>query len=86
MSDNISLSSNTPSPTPEDVEMRPSSVAQKEAASLQILLELMEEFTPHMKGTFVLNKAWWDLSADNPGIHVRVLPTLPPPPLTMILF
>lgn len=81
MSDNASISSDTSSPAPEDVKLRPSKVAEKETASLQILFDLMKKFTPHIKGTFVLEKNWWDLNAENPGIHVRLLSILAAPPL-----
>jgi len=71
MSESTSPSSSISSPAPEDVELRPSSVAEKEAASLQNLFDLMEEFTPYMGGTFVFDKEWWEEKTSNCGLQVR---------------
>lgn len=86
MSDRSSILSNRSSPAPEHIELRPSIVAKKEATSLQVLFRLMNQYTPHMKGSFVLSQSWWDSHAGVSGIHVRLFPNLTIPPLIKVIF
>jgi len=86
MADSVSISSNASPHTSDNLELRPSSIDAKEAASLQVLLKLMLEFTPYIKGSFVLEKTWWEINAEKCGIHVRLPSILAAPPLIMILF
>jgi len=78
------ISYDASSPAPEDVERRPANVAEKETRSLQITLEAIKTFAPHMRGSFVLEDRWWVQNADKPGLHVRPFQrTVATQPLTM---
>jgi len=49
----------------------PPTSPRRKKNSLQIILETIRTFTPHMKGFFVLEDTWWVQNADKPSLHMR---------------
>jgi hypothetical protein len=46
------------------------SVADKEWRSIILLLDLIERYTPHLRGSFVCSEDWWKQHLGTPEAHV----------------
>jgi hypothetical protein len=63
--------SSSVSPTPESIEHRPVNLTQKEDKLLEHLLKQMKKFAPHMRNSFIWNKAWWENNSQSCSLHVH---------------
>jgi len=57
----------------EDADLKLPSVTKREEASLRFILKMIRKFTPHMRGSFVLDEFWWEQNHNTSSLHVRLV-------------